>query len=295
MPAGLNALSLDGRGSTIRWHEIDGAGPPLICLPGISFAAVPSFLSVITAPALAGRRAIMLDYLGSGASDPAADGRYDLAAHVEAIHAVIAALDVGPVPVIGHSMGGTLGIALARDFPDAVSVLYVGEGNVTGGGGGHSRRIAGQSLGQFITSGFDAFVDDIEADARAGSQAQAAIAHSWRRAEAVGLHGNARMLVGLDDSFFDDFLSLPHSRVFIYGAQSHPSVTGKTMPDAPDPGRLSDAGVAVETLKSAGHLLGMENPTGFAEIVAKHLPDPELTARDTSAMALDNRAISGTP
>ena len=271
MAAGLNGLVLDGRGSTIRWHEIDGDGPPVICLPGISFAAVPSFLSIVTAPALAGRRSIMLDYLGSGASDPAADGRYDLDAHVSTVAEVIDALGSGPAAVVGHSMGGTVGIALARDYPDLVSHLVVGEGNVVGGGGGHSRRIASQSLGEFITSGFQAFVSDIESDARAGSQAQAAIAHSWRRAEAVGLHGNARMLVGLTEEFLADFLSLTLPRLFVYGARSHPSATGQTTPDAPDPAVLRDAGIEIETLAEAGHLLGMENAVGFADIVARHI------------------------
>lgn len=283
--AGLNGLTLDGRGSTIRWHEIAGDGPPLLCLPGISFSAVASFLAVVTAPPLVGRRAVMLDYLGSGASDPAADGRYDLEAHVETVAAVIEALDAGPVPVIGHSMGGTVGIALAAAHPSLVSHLFVGEGNVTGGGGGHSRRIAGQSLGEFITSGFQAFLADIEADARAGSQAQAAIAHSWRRAEAVGLHGNARMLVGLTDAFLASFLDLALPRVFIYGERSHPDATGKVIPDAPDPGPLVAAGVAVETLAGAGHLLGMENPVGLAGIIARHLSPPELTDQAASAMA----------
>lgn len=271
MAGGLNGLVLDGRGSTIRWHEIEGAGPPIVCLPGISFGTVASFLAVATAPPLLGRRVVMVDYLGSGASDPAADGRYDLEAHVGTIAAVVAALDAGPVPIVGHSMGGTVGIALAQAHPHLVSQLIVGEGNVTGGGGGHSRRIAGQSLGQFITSGFDAFLADIDAEAAAGSQAQAAIAQSWRRAEAVGLHGNARMLVGLTDAFLEGFLALDLPRTFVYGQSSHPNVTGQFIPDAPDPAILEAAGISTVTLAGSGHLLGMENPEGFAAIIRSQL------------------------
>lgn len=271
MPAGLNALALDGRGSTIRWHEIAGEGPPVVYLPGISFACVASFLAVATAPALRGRRSVMVDYLGSGASDPAADGRYDLAAHVASVADVLDALAAGPVPVVGHSMGGTVGIGLAKTRPDLVSHLIVGEGNVTGGGGGHSRRIAGQSLGQFITSGFADFLADIDAEAQRGSQAQAAIAQSWRRAEAVGLHGNARMLVGLDDGFLAGFLALKQPRLFVYGETTHPKATGQAIPDAPEPAPLEAAGVTTATLLGSGHLLGMENPDGFAQIVADFL------------------------
>ncbi len=271
MASGLQSLRLDGRGSTIRWHEIAGAGSPIVYLPGISFEAVANFLATATAPALRGQSAVLLDYLGSGASDPAADGRYDLDAHVEAIAAVLDSLQAGPLAVVGHSMGGTVGIALALARPDLVSHLVVGEGNLRDGGGGHSRRISAQSLGQFITSGFDAFLGDIEADAQAGSAAQAAIAHSWRRAEAVGLHGNARMLVQLDDAFMGRFLSLDMPRLFMYGARSHPAVTGKEMPDAPMPEPLERAGIKTATLENAGHLLCLENPEGFADIVADFL------------------------
>lgn len=271
MAAGLNALPLAARAATIRWHETGGEGPPVVFLPAISVASVANFLAVATSAALAGRRAVFLDYLGSGVSDPAADGRYDLAAHVESVAAVIEALGAGPVTVAGHSMGGTVAVGLALARPDLVAGVIVAEGNVTPGGGGHSRRIAAQSLADFAATGFAAFLAEIESKARAGDRAQAAFAASWRQAEVAGVHGNARMLVGLADDFFDRFLALDLPRVFVFGEKSHPAAQGHATPDSPDPDRLIAAGVAVEVVAGAGHLMVLEAPEAFAAIVARHL------------------------
>lgn len=49
--------------------------------------------------------------------------------HMEDIAAFIAALDVGPVHLLGHSRGGNLAFHLARNFPDRVRSLVLADPN----------------------------------------------------------------------------------------------------------------------------------------------------------------------
>lgn len=66
--------------------------------------------SAAAALALAGRQVICLDLRGHGESAWAADGRYDLDAHVADLRAILASLHSRPV-VVGASLGGWIAIA----------------------------------------------------------------------------------------------------------------------------------------------------------------------------------------
>lgn len=74
---------------------------------------------------------------------------------------VVEETELPPVDVIGHSMGGSVAIALAARRPDLVNRLIVAEPNLDPGVGDLSVHIARQKENGFVNRGFDALVAQV--------------------------------------------------------------------------------------------------------------------------------------
>jgi pimeloyl-ACP methyl ester carboxylesterase len=99
--------------------EIDGAGPPVVFVPGLG-ATSNAFQPLIGA--LGGFRCIRLDLPGSGRS-PLPFGALSIESFVAAVGEAIAALAGGPVHLVGHSMGALVCQHVAAKTPEHVASL----------------------------------------------------------------------------------------------------------------------------------------------------------------------------
>lgn len=249
-------------GAAIRWHE-RGEGRPLVVLPALSVPVMSGFSAMIGEPILADRQFILVDYLGSGASDHPTGFDYSLAAHAKTVAAVLDVLGLEAVDVLGHSMGGSVAIQLALDHPRLVGRLAIGEGNLMPGGGAASSRIAREDRAQFVSGGLPAMQSKMRAIGSGW------LADAWETADPAGVWGNADALVRIDPGFESAFLSLTLPRTFIFGDRS---LAEGPAPDVPDPDRLRAAGVAVAVVENAGHGMFRDNPAGSARTVAGAFP-----------------------
>lgn len=254
----MGELRVPEFGAAIRWQE-RGAGRRLIVLPALSVPVLTTFTALVADAALSDRRFILIDYLGSGASDHPVRFDYSLAAHARVLAAVLDALGLEDVDVLGHSMGGSVAIRLALDHPRLVGRLAIAEGNLTPGGGAASSRIVREDPVEFVARGLPALQERMRA---AGA---AWLAEAWETADPAGVRGNAEALVGLDPGFEAAFLSLGIPRSFIFGDRS---LAEGPAPDVPDPDRFRAAGVKVEIVEKAGHNMFLDNPRGSARAVA---------------------------
>ncbi len=71
-----------------------------------------------------GSRSVAVDLRGSGSSSNAA-GPYNLERFAADLRELISAASIGPVVVVGHSMGATTALRLAVDAPEAVAGLIL--------------------------------------------------------------------------------------------------------------------------------------------------------------------------
>ncbi len=257
----MNELYIDHAGGAVRWFDVrPECGSTIVGLPGLILPVEGKYESVADHPGMADRRIISLDYPGGGRSDHPKTFEYSMASLAGIIADVLDHLGTGPVDVIGHSMGGNVGLALAKSRPDLVSRLLVAEANLHAGGGGFSSIIAEQDRATFLSKGFPALLDRIAADPGLASLAEAAA-----RSDPARLWSNATELVNLDPQVAEDFRTLPIPRTFVYGGRN----VGKITPDTPDPEPLRAAGVDIAIVPDAGHSMMHDNPQAFADIVAR--------------------------
>jgi pimeloyl-ACP methyl ester carboxylesterase len=263
----LHSLPLPEWNTVIRWCALPGEGVPILCLPGLSFAAIPNFLPMMTRPQFRGRPVLMVDFLGSGLSGHPERFGYSLDEHARSIAAVVEAACAGPVHLLGYSMGGTVAIALALARPDLVSRLVVCEANLTPGGGEASRRIAVSDPERFVSVEYHESRKRLAEKAALGSDFCGFLWAARSGADPRGLHANARMLVGLPEVFAAQFLALPLERHFVYGEKTFPGTTGVVAPDAPGPDLLKAGGVGVHVVPGVGHGLMIDDPAACADVL----------------------------
>jgi pimeloyl-ACP methyl ester carboxylesterase len=207
--------------------------------------------------ALAGRRCILVDLLGSGFSDKPLDFGYTVADHAGVLLDFLDGLALDSVDVFGHSMGGAIAIELATRLGQRLRRLVLSEPNLDAGGGFVSKLIAAQSEADYVAQGH---ADMVRASRQQG-------AHVWAGSLAVMLpqatyRQSMSLVEGGSPSWRDQLATLAVPRTVIYGAQS--------LPD-PNTDSLPALGVTIAIVADAGHSMAWENPSGLAQAIAAAL------------------------
>lgn len=256
----MRSFVLDDLGAVLRFHDLAGAGRPLVFVHGLGCTSSSDFPAVAADPALAGRRRILVDLLGSGFSDRPETFPYTIRAHARILARFVETLADGPIDLFGHSMGGAVAIVAADRLGDRVRALVLGEPNLDPGGGVFSRKIAAISEADFVAHGHAALI------AAARAEGNGMWAATLEASAPIAVHRAAVSLVDGDvPSWRDRLGALTIPRTVIFGAAS--------LPD-PDLDALPRIGVDVAVLADAGHSMAWDAPAGLARCLADRLPQP---------------------
>ncbi|HYC52451.1 MAG TPA: alpha/beta hydrolase [Gemmatimonadaceae bacterium] len=98
-----------------------GAGEPIVLVHG--FPTSSHLWSAVVPLLPGGHRVVVLDLLGFGRSDPAANARVDLRAHADRLVAVLDHLGINFACLAGHDVGGGIAQSVAIRHPHRVSKL----------------------------------------------------------------------------------------------------------------------------------------------------------------------------
>nr|WP_175799004.1 alpha/beta fold hydrolase [Burkholderia anthina] len=112
----------------LRLHHFEaGEGRPVVFIHGSGPGAsgFSNFKHNYAAFAAAGHRAIVVDLPGYGQSSKPSDVAYTLDFFVDALHAQLTALGIGPAVLLGNSLGGAIALKYALDHPDDVDGLIM--------------------------------------------------------------------------------------------------------------------------------------------------------------------------
>lgn len=149
----MKSFALKANGSCLLYHDLPGAGRPLIMVHGLGCASSCDYPRLASDPALVGRRMILLDLLGSGFSDRPEGFGYTIEDHARTVAELAAHLAPEALDLYGHSMGGAVVIVAATLLGNRVRHLVMSEPNLDPGGGTFSRKVAAISEADYVTHG----------------------------------------------------------------------------------------------------------------------------------------------
>lgn len=123
----LQRFLLSGTGE-LAYRYRPGAGPPLVIVHGLAGSSIEEYAPLFDDPRWATRGLLAVDLFGFGHSSAPDDFSYQLDAHADAVSSLCAALGLGPVAWLGHSLGGSIGVVFAERHPDQLAALALAEG-----------------------------------------------------------------------------------------------------------------------------------------------------------------------
>lgn len=251
----MKSYFLEHEQAHLLYHDLPGIGVPLVFIHGLGCASSCDYPQVASERALAGRRMLLIDLLGSGFSDRPPEFSYSVHDHALTIVAFIRHQGFDGVDIFGHSMGGAIAIEVARLLGDHARHLVLGEPNLTGGGGNFSREIADMSESEFVFRGHG---NTIQTAQSGGHFIWAA---SMRMSAPYAVHRAAKSLVaGTSPEWRAQLTALSIPRTVLWGSNSPPDA---------DTAQLTSHGIHLGLVPDAGHSMAWENPAGLAISIQK--------------------------
>ena len=266
-------LEVNGAGLNV---EIEGAGRPLLLLHGFTGSAA-TWRPLL--PHLPRSRTIALDLLGHGRSDSPADpARYSMERCLSDIAAVLDALDLSAVDLLGYSLGARIALHFALTHPGRVSrlVLESGTPGIADITERKKRRSDDEALADRIErDGIEAFVDYWQALPLWVSQAALppAVREGLRaqrlKNDPVGLANSLRGVgTGACEPMFDRLSELTMPTLVIAGRldERYVELAHLMAREAP--------AATLRIIENAGHAVHLEQLEEFAEAVREFLERP---------------------
>jgi pimeloyl-ACP methyl ester carboxylesterase len=255
----LNELAFDPAGNVVRWYDFPGRGPARIFIHGLGCGGGAwTFWKLVGHPALGGHRSLVIDLPGHGMSDRPVDWSYSLDDHASVVARICEAVAVDGVDLVGHSMGGDIGVVVAARYAGIVGRLVVAEPNLDplppSSTGRMSQRIAAQSETAFIGRGYDELV-----------ASEVLMRPMLRLSDPRAVYRSAVSLITqTSPTTREMLLAMDIPRTFIRGE------LGETIREADG---LRAAGVETVTIPRAGHFMMHDAADAFASAISAALGD----------------------
>jgi len=237
-----------GDGTTLVW--IHGLGESGTC-----------FEAVVATPPIAERPVVVPDLPGYGRSPwpVRAEGLVDAVEHVAGWMRRRVPV---PAVVVGHSMGGVVGVLLAERYPDLVSGLVNIDGNVSAGDCVYSSRVAEEDLEEFVDGGFDRLREAILRQGR-DDPAHAGYWASLRLADPKTFHRHACQLVEMSraEDLAGRLAALGCPSLYIAGSPGGACERSLEL--------LRAAGADLAVVEPAGHWPFIDRPSEVASLIGE--------------------------
>ena len=254
----MRTFPVPGIGALLCYHDLPGDEPTIVFLHGLGAASSEEFMETVRHPRLARFRMLLPDFLGFGFSERPLEYGYTMDDHADGVAELLRHLHVESAHVVGHSMGGSVAIALAMRHPDLVSSLVVAEGNLDPGIGTASAQIAAWSEEDYVREGHRVVAAQFQA-LFASVPGYGGVARTVALTSPLAIHRSARSLLAERTPTFRQGLEeLPMPRTYLIGEHS------TDFPQA----RWPRNGVNVVIVPEAGHVMNVDNPDGFARAIA---------------------------
>ena len=203
------------------------------------------------------------DLLGFGDSDKPVNFSYTMEDQAKILIKTVDLLGLDRFHLIGHSMGGIVGIELGEMIPDRFYSFINIEGNITAEDCTMSKRVADMGEQYFAREGFDQLRRSIaEESERTQDKPLKDYLKSLSKATPKALYKSSISTV--HESNFGDLLTrfaqLPLYKCYIYGEKNKGVFPAETM--------LKQEGIPLFYVSKSGHSPMKENPDEFYALIS---------------------------
>jgi len=258
----VKTITIDHKNSTVRLAvkmRISG-NALLLFIHGLG-CAKENFDGVWTNQDLKEYSIIAPDLPGFGDSPGLADYSYDLEDHADICRSLLDCYPGHSVHIIGHSMGGAVGIILAEKIAERLASFINVEGNLIGHDCTVSRKKASVSFEDFEKRQLPGMIMATAMSPEPGRRLWSVL---LKKADKRGLYCSSRSLVAWSDSgvLLEKFRRLNCKRIYIHGDRN------SSMPVLR---RLE--GISVSRISHSGHFPMNDNPVEFYGVISDFIKE----------------------
>ncbi len=265
----MKSLYIKEYDAIVTYYDLGESEDILIFLPGLNCPAMPLFANLVYHPLFTRYRSILVDYIGCGMSDSSEFFDYTMESHAKIVLRILDHEKITSCTIIGHSMGGTVGIYVADMQPNLVKKLVIAESNLSPGGGVGTKWVTSFSEHDWVEKEFLRYMMEQRNQAKEGDEMSGLMIVLWKDADPRGVYLSALSLITLPDAFKEILYNLRIPRYFVYGEKNFPKDRAETTPDIPDPEELKNHGIKSMIVPNSGHIMQVDNMKGFIEIIYK--------------------------
>jgi pimeloyl-ACP methyl ester carboxylesterase len=207
---------------------------------------------------------VAYDFPGHGNSEYPSELSLDMDFLTEITADVIKTLNLSPVVLIGHSMGGLVSLLYAERYASSVKAFINVEGNLAKEDCFFSRKIAELDFETFRKEFFWDYIGELKKSSNTGFRKYAETLEAFRPIRA--LYDCCPSLVAYSDSgkLIEEFLALDVSELFIHGSEN------RELSYIPE---LKQRGCKVVEISKSNHAPHYDNPDEFYSAMARFLRD----------------------
>ena len=253
----------------------------MLCLHG--GAAQAHWFDFVVGPFVSDYRVISLDLRGHGDSDWGSPEKYNYTDFAGDVGGFIRALGIGPVMLVGHSLGGMVSVVTAAEYPQEVESLVVIDSMMRMS---EERAAELRGIGTGKGKSFDsknAYVDGFRIHPESTFAQPEVTRHmaayscrkfedgQWRNKFDRNVYARRHPIDGY--KYWTKVWDAKIPALVIAGANSDritPEVRANLLEAHPE--------LTVTTVEKAGHHITLDNPAGFVDALATYLqlPRPKL-------------------
>lgn len=288
MTFSLRHVTLHGHDVKYRLAEHADDAPTILLVHGVAGGS-RAWRDVM--PALAGDYTVLApDLLGHGESAKPV-GDYSLGAHASGLRDLLAVLDLGPVSVVGHSLGGGVAMQLAYQHPELVErLVLVGSGGLGREVSMLLRALTLPGVEYLMPLVFPSFLRDtgdrLSQKLHEQGLRSPRLAEMWRAYSSLGEPENRQAFVRTLRSVLDPGGQTVSAADRLYLAAAVPTMIVWGDADRIIPVEHAHAahdaieGSRLEIFEGVGHFPHLEDPERFVEVMRDFMTTTHVDPRD---------------
>jgi pimeloyl-ACP methyl ester carboxylesterase len=245
--------------SKLAYQYRAGTKTPIVIIHGIGGSSIEEYAPLLSRADLAEHPIVLLDLIGYGHSDKPIDFDYSLSAQCRAIDALLGSLSLPPAIVLGHSLGGSLAILLAKQFPERVCGLIMAEAGLE-----FKYLVLSRWAARYKEDVFTSQFHALLAGGDGGILGSFSTQPTLKMTSAIAFYRTSVSLVahGKGDALLQDFYDSHLWKTFWVGEKTRERYGDVFLQE------LKRRNIPSSLIRGAGHQLVLEAPDAFGEALA---------------------------